>query len=389
MMKKHKGNIAVGLVAIMALAMVGAVSYSSQKAKDAQHITKASKTAGSEEARSLEVLDNATHAWLDDEYNRARTWEYDTRYEIPISELMERNLLPTDFAKRYLAVGESVYGLPYTTSVIKRVGTSGDDEFNVLTTIGTRGTPPPEHPPSVCVTVFDYVRNGISQIGGAVGLETSDGSMPWQGSCRTAPSFLPVGVETWNSLPNWLISNWGLVDPQPIPFPPHAANFSCNVNSNNASPGWQIAADFADPLPIDDYMRCTWSDNTVVNPGSCPARFSWFDVNGNPHHILGVYTWSNLVMKSYSGACSESIRSAAYSDIMNDNGLNRSTAGLPFAAGNYACTNNTSYINCVLSDASTPPGGSDYCDVYVYNDVTDSYDFDETYTGVNCYGLVP
>lgn len=387
-MNKLKGNVAVGLMVLLGVAMASSVVYNSQRAKDSRHITKASQLAGTEEGRSLQTLDNAAHNWLDDDYNRARVWEFDTRYEIPIDELIEKRLLPNGFADRYSEVGQSVYGLPYTTSVIKRLVPGGDDEFNVLTTIGTRGTPPPEVPPMLCVTVFDFQRNGSSMIGGFKTISTSDRNMPWNGSCVDSPAFLPGNSNPWVYLDDWLVSNWNLVDPKPTPITPIASQFNCSLVTSNGDSEWSLAQGFASPRPIENFIKCIWTDNPPVG-GSCPARFTWRDSSGNPHVITpGIMYWNNLFMKSYSGSCSESVRIAAENDIRNNNGLTRSTAGLPFDTGTYSCTNNSTYINCLLTDPGSGGGNSDHCDVYAYNDATGNFDYINAHNGTNCYGVL-
>ncbi len=202
-MNRQKGNvILLLLIGTLLVAAVAAYFYS-QGTNEEQQQQRAIKFTATEEAKDLMTLDKASHKWLGlwaseakTKRNYERIIDYDTRYEIPIAELIEKGLLVDGFANRYGGGPVSVYGLPYTTSVIKRaVNVSGtyrqcvagsdpigdcesptggvctpynyttgqcriavtEDKFSILTTIGTKGIEIPPEAELVCPIRTEYM----------------------------------------------------------------------------------------------------------------------------------------------------------------------------------------------------------------------------------------
>ena len=382
-MRYQCGSAGTMLLAFLVIGGTISFSFMTESVKESGHINKAMDLAATEEAKSLRLLDEASHKWLDVEYNRQRIWEYGTRYEIPMNELIANNWLPTDFANRYTAEGESVYGLTYTSSVIRRDLGSGNEEFNVLTTIGERGTFPPLTPPLMCPVLYDHLNSsGDSNIGGPRALENSTNFIPYNGSCSSISA---------NDTRSWLLvqSNWDTLTNAPTPFKPPSANFTCTKVTNQIHALYTLAEDSVYPKSIDGFINCRLAEESIP-PNTCPMFFTW-TIDGVPVHYSGPIFWNNLHMKSYGGSCSNTLVGISETDLRNDVALNYSTAGTPFGAGDPTCSNAGDRINCIFAETGgvNPPGDDSECRVYVWDILTSSYVLQNTYTGPNCYGNVP
>jgi len=350
-MKKQNGYAGGLLLLILAAIAVGASIYKSQDNQDVDNVVKAVDVAGKEEAASLDKLDKATHQWLNSEFNRERLHDYDTRYEIPIDELISDKFLPSGFAQRFNNTGESVYGLLYTTSVIRKTGPSAndtsDDEYNVLTTIGERGTFPPNEPPTKCPVYYSRIHDGIYVNGiNNVLVEPSNGSLPLDGSCNLFNA---------GTIESTLISNWAFAGISG--GTPQATDTICTRVGTPVAPPLEDIY----PFPTDSYYRCVYSTNSAV--ADCPVRFTW-TVDGTPMPLSNPFNFS--LVKVYSSASCSAVRVLASADVRNNNGLLRSTAAVPFEPGTPSCVVSGSgasqYIRCTF--AQTTGGGGGDCPLY-------------------------
>ena len=345
-MNKQHGFSGGVLILILAVLAIGATVYKDQSFHDIENVEKAVDVAGNEEAKSLDMLDIASHKWLDSDYNKERLHDYDTRYEISIDELISSQFLPPEFARRFNVAGESVYGLFYTTSAIRKTGANvndpTDDDYFIMTTIGERGDFPPNEPPTKCPVYYSRIHDGVYVNGiNNVLVEPTNWSLPLDGSCNLFSA---------GTIENTLISNWAFAGISG--GTPQGAQTTCSRVGLPVSPPLQDI----DPFPTDSYYRCVYS--TVSAVADCPVRFTWTE-NGTP--MPSSNPFNNALVKVYPSAACSAVRVIASADVRNNNGLIRSTAGVPFEAGTPVCTlagsGSSQYVRCIFAQTSGGGGG--------------------------------
>jgi hypothetical protein len=395
-MIRQKGAILLlMLISIFFVVALGLYFYL-QGGEETGQLKKAVKFASVEEAESLMLLDKAAHTWIGqwakDSGDTIRNYEsipeYDVRYEIPIDELIGSGLLPASFAYRFNDVGESVYGLPYTSSVIKRKASTGvtrqcqrpddrpedcehqnggvctpidllygrcvtdvtEDKYSILTTIGTKGAPIPEPPEMTCpfYTEYDDGR-GFYLAVNAYGVD----SFELEGSCHDYYDATTVRTQARDYLLNAVNVQNTAVLTDGIGTYSHinvasygnvTVELECALATNTSHADYIRVANWIDPKIMDSYVYCDITRRTA--PPSCDVNVSYCanDVYDNYTNTISI-------------ACSAS-QATAIENSLNTGGF----AYRPYSEypvdNPWVCNTLGNNINCSASSncGGSPPG---------------------------------